>query len=217
MILPLIPARGGSTGIPRKNIRPLLDGTTLLGRAIVVAREVFGWAVVSTDDQEIARAAETYGASLIWRQCPGDGPMFPVVAEALATYIDCQAVMLLQPTSPFRSTDSVAAACGLLTPGVSAVVSVSPVPEKYSAGWRLTCPNGRLLRQSGDWAGLPARRQEIASLEWFRDGSVYLSRAQTILAGSLYGDRVIPSFTPEPERLNVDDWADWAVLEAKLR
>jgi N-acylneuraminate cytidylyltransferase len=215
--LALIPARGGSTGIPRKNDRVLVDRTTLLFRAVSVALEVFGAAVVSTDDPAIAKTADELGAEVIMRSVSGDGPMFHVVREAVTLFPSASAVALLQPTSPFRSAATIAHALDLLTPEVTAVVSVSPIPAKCAAPWRLRIVNGRLLTEHGDWSTLPTRRQQIQPTEFMRDGCLYLTRAATIRAGSLYGDRVVPMITPENERLNIDSWDDWAVLEARLR
>lgn len=216
-VLPLIPARSGSTGVPRKNIRPLPDGSTLLSRAIECARAVFGQCVVSTDDGEIATYAEMHHAEVIMRQRDGDGPMLGVVQEAVGLFPDTRAVALLQPTSPFRQEWTVASALDLLTDEHTAVVSISPVPQKCAAPWRLNIYAGKLAPQAGDWSLVPTRRQAIVSNEYVRDGVIYLTRADVIRRGSLYGHAVAPLFTPENERLNVDTWDDWAILEARLR
>lgn len=216
-ILPLIPARGGSTVIPHKNIRRLPDGTTLLSRAVSIAQTAFGWAVVSTDDKDIATAAEKLGASVVFRQTAGDGPMWPVVAEAVELFPSTSAVMLLQPTAPLRSDITVCQALDLLDGGATSVVSVSPIPAKYSSLWRLRIASGKLLTERGDWGTLPSSRQMILLNEYVRDGVCYYTRCATVRQGTLYGDRVIPLLTPENERLNIDDWNDWAVLEARLR
>jgi len=216
-VLPLVPARGGSVAIPHKNTRRLSDGTSLLFRAVEVAKAVFGWAVVSTDDTDTAELAARMKVSVVFRQVTGDGPMLAVVREAVELFPDARAVALLQPTAPLRSAESIASAVELFTNEATAVVSVSPIPAKFSRPWRLRIVNGRLLTEEGDWSTIPPRRQDIQPCEFVRDGSLYLTRAATVRAGSLYGDRVVPWITPENERLNIDSWEDWAALEARLR
>jgi CMP-N-acetylneuraminic acid synthetase len=147
----------------------------------------------------------------------GDGPMFNVVREAVTLFPSSSAVALLQPTSPFRSVETVLHGIELFTAEVTAVVSIAALPAKHSKLWRLRVVNNRLMTEDGDWSTLPARRQSLTVNEYTRDGCLYLTRAATIRAGSLYGDRVVPMITPENERLNIDSWDDWAILEARLR
>lgn len=117
----VIPARGGSKGIPRKNIKPL-NGKPLIAYSICTALEVVKYChltmeniIVSTDDEEIAAVAEQCGVNVPYRRpahlaSDTAGSREVIIdamdyAEAKGISYDC--VILLQPTSPFRTTDDV--------------------------------------------------------------------------------------------------------------
>jgi CMP-N,N'-diacetyllegionaminic acid synthase len=130
----LIPARGGSQRAPRKNIAQL-GNKPLIGWTIDTARDskCFDKIIVSTDDHEIADIADYYAGEKICQQRPpelalADTPMFPVV-RYVYKHNPCDVLVLLQPTSPFRSVEDIKAALSLLTvfKGDS-VVSVTDVP-----------------------------------------------------------------------------------------
>ena len=111
-LLGLVPARGGSVGIPHKNIR-LLGGKPLIAWSIEVARQsrYLDRVVVSTDDDEIAECARIYGAETPFIR-PADlatdsARAVDVVLHALDQIRDADAVVLLQPTSPFRSVGDI--------------------------------------------------------------------------------------------------------------
>ncbi len=112
-ILALIPARGGSKGVPHKNIR-ILNNKPLIAHSIqtaLEAKELFHKIIVSTDDEEIASVAKSHGAEVPFLR-PGElsndsVPMIPVIKHAVE-FIETQDmitidwVLLLQPTAPFR-------------------------------------------------------------------------------------------------------------------
>jgi len=111
-ILGLIPARGGSKGVPRKNIRELA-GIPLIAHSIQAARDAtaIDSVVVSTDDEEIAEVADSHGARVPFMR-PSElamdkAPTAPVITHALETLHDAgeehDAFVLLQPTSPLRT------------------------------------------------------------------------------------------------------------------
>lgn len=123
-ILIVIPARGGSTRVPRKNMQ-VVGGMTLVERAVrcgeAAGRPIgCGQVVVSTDDYEIAATAEDWGPAMVClrpQQLRGDGPMWPVLADAhrwmrgiAQTTWDPEWVACLQPTSPLRTHIDVRAA-----------------------------------------------------------------------------------------------------------
>lgn len=130
----LIPARGGSKGIPHKN-RKLLGGKPLIGYAIDAARAVASSEVdicVSTDDEEIIRVVEEYGLKVPFRrpdELAQDGSgTYEVILHALDFYakqgVQYDVVVLLQPTSPFRTGVHIAEAMKLYSPECDMVVSV---------------------------------------------------------------------------------------------
>ena len=114
-ILVVIPARGGSKGIPRKNVR-LLDGQPLISYSINVAKssEYVDDVVVTTDDSEIALLCEKFGASVIRRSeelSTDEVPLDPVVYDAMVqkeklAFDEYDLVITLQPTSPLIKTST---------------------------------------------------------------------------------------------------------------
>ncbi len=113
-ILGVIPARGGSTRIKRKNLQ-VVGGMTLVERAITQARfaELLDGFVVSTDDPEILVLATKKGAKTVARLCGSDGPMVDVLTDAMEQTADWygtdgfDAVVTIQPTSPLRTSEDI--------------------------------------------------------------------------------------------------------------
>ncbi len=131
-IIGLIPARGGSKRIKSKNIADL-GGEPLVAWSIVAARESKSlssiW--VSTEDPQIGDVARIRGATHLVRPAElarDDTPMMLVVQHAFEVLTNFDAIMLLQPTSPFRTAADIDAAAALLGAGGDAVVSVTDAP-----------------------------------------------------------------------------------------
>jgi CMP-N,N'-diacetyllegionaminic acid synthase len=226
-VLGLIPARGNSKGVPRKNLR-LLAGKPLVQysvEAALAARRV-ARVVLSTEDAEIAETARACGALVPFLRpaelAADDTPMLLVVEHALheleATGDRFDAVCLLQPTSPFRRPEEIDQCIDLLEQtGADSVVTVRPVPPKYNPHWVYFADSTGVLRLStGEAAPLP-RRQALPPA-FHRDGSVYVTRREVVLERhTLYGSRVVGfQLQPEP-RVNIDTWDDWLRAEAIAR
>ncbi len=223
-VLGLIPARGGSKGVPRKNVR-LLGGRPLLAwtaEAALAARTLTR-VVLSTDDGEVAAVGRRFGLDVPFMRA-GElardaTPTLPVVQDALrrlaATGDHYDAVCLLQPTSPFRRSDDIDACVALFdSEAADAVLSVLPVPAEYHPHWTyLLAPDGGLRLSTGDATPIP-RRQALPPA-FHRDGAVYVSRCAVVMQqDSLYGARVL-GYTMDPERsVNIDSPDDWARAEA---
>ena len=221
--LGLVPARGGSKGIPRKNLRtlagrPLLEYTARAALAAVSLSRV----VLSTDDEAIADAGHALGLSVPFLRPPelaeDDTPTLPVVQHALRwlerhgeTY---DAVCLLQPTSPFRTARTIDGCVGLLeSSGADAVISVVPVPPEHNPHWVYFRSEEGLLRLATGEASPIPRRQALPAA-WCRDGAVYVTRAAVVRGGSLYGDRVAGWISEEEDVVNLDEMDDWKRAEA---
>lgn len=222
-VLGLIPARGGSRGIPRKNVR-LLAGKPLLqytAEAALAARRL-SRIVVSTDDREIADVAVGCGVEVPFLR-PGalardETPTLPVVQHALTwleQHGDCfDAVCLLQPTSPFRAAGEIDGCIDLLEQsGADTVMTVAPVPCEYNPHWVYVIDaDGSLHLVTGELAPIPRRQDLPAALH--REGSVYVSRRRVIAEkNSLYGDRVQGCIVPPDGRVNIDTLEDWELAE----
>lgn len=222
-VLGLIPARGGSKGVPRKNVRPL-GGRPLIAWTVMAALDAarLSRVVVSTDDAEIADAARFAGAEVPFLRPPelarDDTPTLPVVQHALRT-LEAEgdrydAVCLLQPTNPFRTAATIDACIARMDEsGADAVVSVLPVPAEHNPHWvYFRGADGALRLATGEPQPIP-RRQALPPA-FHREGSVYVSRMRCVLElGSLYGERVLGVEVDPRYSVNIDTPDDWARAE----
>src|SRR6266511_4265013 len=184
-VVALVPARGGSKGIPRKNLAPLA-GKALIRWTIDAARaaETVTRVVVSTDDDEIA--TEAHDVDVLRRPselAADDTPMLAVIRHALSHIEPCDVLVLLQPTSPMRRADHIDGAVRLLLEtGADSVVSVVEVPHRYDPEALMELePSGRLTVRSQ-----PATRQQQRRL-YARNGPAVLALRPERLGDALYG------------------------------
>ncbi|MFW2390621.1 MAG: cytidylyltransferase domain-containing protein, partial [Polyangiales bacterium] len=205
-VLGLIPARGGSKGVPRKNVR-MLGGRPLIAHTIDAARSTtrLERLVVSTEDEEIAAVARSLGAEVPFLRpaslAQDDTPMLPVIVHALETLAadgwTADAVCLLQPTFPFRAAEEIDGCIDTLeSEGADCVISVHRVPHQFNPHWvYLENPDGSLRLSTGE--AEPISRRQSLPAAFHRSGAVYVSRNTTIAErGSLYGERVVGYETP---------------------
>src|SRR5919199_499460 len=186
-VVALVPARGGSKGIPRKNLA-LLAGKPLVRWAVETAQaaETVTRVVVSTDDDEVAAAAAAAGAEVLRRPpqlAADDTPMLEVIRHALANIDACDVLVLLQPTSPLRRAEHVDAAVSLLLgTGADAVVSVVEVPHRYRPGSLMALEGDRLV----PLGPVPATRHE-KPVVYARNGPAVLALRAQRIGDDLYG------------------------------
>jgi CMP-N,N'-diacetyllegionaminic acid synthase len=216
-VLALIPARGGSTAIPRKNLaqlggRPLLAWTIDAARA---SRSVTR-TVVSTDDDEIAAAARDLGADVLARPpelARDDTPMRDVIAHTFDALGQVDALVLLQPTSPLRRAEHVDAAVELLLEsGADSVVSVVEVPHRYRPGSLMALDGDRLVRLADDHA---ATRQE-KPVVYARNGPAVLVLRGDWDGADLYGGDCRAYVMGQRDSIDVDDPFDLELAELLL-
>ena len=216
-ILGLIPARGGSKSIPRKNIA-LLAGRPLLAYTCEAALEsrCLTRVVLSTDDEAIAEVGRNCGVEVPFMrpaELAGDNtPSLAVAQHAirwLSEHEDWEAdvLVLLQPTSPLRRVNHVDEAIELLLQsGAETVVSVVEVPHRYSPYSIMRLVDGYL--QDFWQAPLPFdryRRQEIPVLYARNGPAVLATRVQVVMEqASFYGQRVMPYVMRNEDSLDVD-------------
>lgn len=225
-VLGLVPARGGSKGVARKNLR-LLGGRPLLHWTAdaALAAGLLSRVVLTTDDAEIAEAGRACGLEVPFMRpaelAADDTPTLPVVQHAVRTLEAAgdrfEAVCLLQPTSPFRNVTDIDACVRLLERGgADAVVTVLPVPEEHNPHWvYLRGANGLMHLATGESEPIP--RRQLLPAAFHREGSVYVTRRDVIMErGSLYGSRVMGYEIEASRSVNIDDLADWARAEQLL-
>ncbi len=228
-ILGVIPARGGSKGIPGKNLAPLA-GRPLIDYTIEAARAASSLSriVVSTDDPAIAAHAQSHDRIEVPALRPAhlaqdDTPVLPVLLDLLET-LEQQgdpvpdAVCLLQPTSPLRIASDIDAAAALLqSSDAEAVVSIEAVPHQYNpvSVMRLS-PDGVLapyLPGEGDKAN---RRQDKPAVVARNGPAVLVTRVATLRAGSLYGRRCVGYAMPRERSVDIDEPMNLVVAAALL-
>lgn len=224
IVLGVVPARGGSKGIPGKNLR-VLAGRPLLAytadAALASAR--LSRVVLSTDDAEIADAGRRLGLDVPFMRPPvlasDESPMLPVLQHAVRTLGESgfrpDAVVLLQPTSPLRRAEHVDAAVAMLeTTGADSVVSVVEVPHQFSPSSVMTLDGDR-LRPLSD-APAPTRRQDKVRA-FARNGPAVLAvRTRTLETGSLYGEDSRALIMDARDSLDVDTAWDLELAESIL-
>lgn len=227
-VLAVIPARGGSKGVPRKNIR-VVGGKPLIAYTIepaLAVRERLHRLIVSTDDAEIAEVAQKYGAEVPFMrpaELGGDRiPMAPVLKHAIQTIeemdgIKLDWVLLLQPTCPFRAPEDILAALDLAAKGgCDSVISVVQVLSHHPILMK-KIENDRLLPYSIEEVE-GTRRQDYKPPAYMRNGCIYLSRRDNLMEhNSIWGKVIRPYVMPEDRSVNVDSELDMKLVEFMLQ
>lgn len=231
-ILGVITARGGSKGIPGKNIRPML-GKPLIAYTIEAAIEsgALDKIILSTDSEEIAQVARQYGCEVPFMRpaelAEDKTPHLPVTQHAVQWMQENENytpdyVMILQPTAPLREAADITAAVELLLQkNVDSVVSVCAVSEHYNPHWQMNVDEqGNMSIFTGeDFAHIVTRRQELPKT-YMRNGSVYVFKTGLLFDTknpSFYGNTVAAHIMDERKSINIDTLADWEIVERELK
>jgi CMP-N,N'-diacetyllegionaminic acid synthase len=221
-LLAVVPARGGSKRLPRKNVlplagRPLIEWTIDAARASARCVDV----LVSTDDEEIAAEARRAGALVPWLRpaelATDTAGSAGVVAHALAWYESergaVDAVLLLQPTSPFRSPASIRGAVETYNaqPGSPRHPVISVSPASTPPAWTFALRDGELHPTLG-WDLLQLRSQDLPPA-YAINGALYVIPAEEVRAcGPIVRPGVLPFVMTDPrECLDIDTPEDWAL------
>jgi CMP-N-acetylneuraminic acid synthetase len=225
-VLGLVPARGGSVGVPRKNIRPLA-GRPLVWYTAAAAREARSLArvVLSTEDEEIARVGLACGLEVPFRRplelARNDTPSLPVVQHAVR-FLEAEgdafdAVCLLQPTSPLRLAEDIDGAVALLErTGADSVISFTEARE-HPARMKIPGADGRVIDPPFGEAVEGQRRQDLPRL-LAREGSIYLTRTRVLMEDGSFKGKDCRAWMMPPERAcDVDTAFDLFLAEQLLR
>ena len=219
-ILGIIPARGGSKGIPGKNLallagRPLLEYTCEAARASRRLTRI----VLSTDSDDIAAAGRRLGIPVIMRPAPlaaDETPMMPVLRHAVdamaADGYEADVLVLLQPTSPLRRAEHIDAAVDLLLETrAEAVVSVVEVPHQFNPVSLMHVDNARLVPFTG---GTPITRRQDKPRVYARNGPAVVAARRRVLArDTLYEGDVRPLVMDRRSSVDIDDEMDLRLAE----
>lgn len=223
-ILGVVPARGGSKGIPGKNIK-LLNGQPLLAYTVAAAQasDVIDDLVVSTDSEEIASVARSLGIPVPWLRpvdlARDDSPSNAAVIHALDEWAkshggDPDWVVLLQPTSPFRRGHHIRTALSELVAG-RADSAVGVVRVKHHPAWSFTKQEDGTLRPVLASVAVTRRQdlQEVLGL----NGALYAFPPSRLRKeGKTMGDRCMPLVMSALESLDIDTMEDWSLCQAIL-
>lgn len=231
-ILGVITARGGSRGIPGKNIKPLL-GKPLIAHTIDAAKAagVFDRLIVSTDDPAIAAVAKAHGAEVPFTRpaehASDTASHLDVLRHAVSHLKENENyspdyVMLLQPTSPLRQSFHIKEAAELiLKSGADSVLSVAEVPESYNHKKTMVLDeSGRLRLVSGEpvYRRIP-RRQDLPKNYW-SVGAIYLFKTDLLFRPenpNFYGEHTLPYVMDAKYVVDINVPADWAAAETALK
>lgn len=221
-ILSIIPARGGSKGLPRKNIKPL-NGTPLIIHSIINAlnSHYINKVVVSTEDLEIQNIAEKSGAEVIMRPqklADDNSKTIDVIIHAL-NHLENDGyrpvvIVILQPTSPLRTLNDVDSATEMfLKNDCDSVVSVCDFD--HSPYWALKIKNDFLTPVFGQ-EYLYKRRQELPHL-YIPNGAIFVSNPEKIIKyKSFYCPKTIPYIMPIDRSIDIDSALDFKLAEILL-
>lgn len=212
-VLAVIPARGGSKGLPGKNIRDLA-GRPLIAHSIAAAQAVrppLRKILVSTDDAAIANVARDAGAEVPFMRPPelaGDTAGSMEVVRHAVEWIrrvegwEPRWLLLLQPTSPLRTVSDIEAALSIATCSpCDSVIGVSAIAHGHPRLAR-RIDDGRLAPYFAA-TDTPTRRQELDPA-YYINGAIYLTRIETIDDGSFYGEVVRPYVMPAERAVDID-------------
>jgi CMP-N-acetylneuraminic acid synthetase len=212
--LAIVPARGGSKGLPGKNLA-VVAGESLLARAVRCAREagIFDAVLVSTDDPAIAAEGRRSGAQVTFLRSPAlasdQAAVIDAVREALGKLpAHFDTVALLEPTSPLRTPEIVRQTVAAAEEdGADAALTLSPAPTRYHPlkHFRIQ-PDGQ-VRHAVEQGAKVVNRQEL-DRTFLRNGMCYAVRVSAIEAGHNMLGSALRAVVVEGPAVNIDDQAD---------
>ncbi|CEG56250.1 acylneuraminate cytidylyltransferase family protein [Legionella fallonii] len=218
-ILAIIPARGGSKGLPGKNIytfggKPLIAWTIEAAKASLYIDRL----ILSSDDEDIINVAKSYECEVPFTRDPqlalDDTPSIDVVIDAINRCPGYDWILLLQPTSPLRvahDIDEAIRCC--MEQEADACVSVSEV--KQSPYWMYTLSDSRTLKPVIS-SPIPARRQDLPPC-YTLNGAIYLAKINSLLQSKTFIlAKTVPYLLPEERAIDIDTLDDILLAESLL-
>lgn len=198
--LGVIPARGGSKGVPRKNIK-MIAGKPLIAWTIEEAKRslLIDRFVVSTEDDEIAAISRKFGAEVIRRPvclASDTATTLSVLQDALK-HFTADAIVLLQPTSPIRSKGLIDRCIGKFK---------AEDPENLATGF---------MCKFLEYGTYSKRRQDMEGF-FYDDGNTYVIKSSLIRNGKMYGKKACKILTSREENIEIDDNFDFWLAEQVL-
>jgi CMP-N-acetylneuraminic acid synthetase len=223
-IICIIPARGGSKGVPKKNIK-LLNGKPLMQYTYEFAKQlgIFETICLSTDSIEIFNIGNNLGMEVPFLRpeiiSTDNSSSLDVIKHAVEYYKkvlnkEFDFVCLLQPTVPFRDADLLLNEIILFLKQqeYDTLISFRKVPHKYNPEWvfKMNSESNAVLPL--DENGITKRRQDLLNY-YYRDGSLYLFKIENLLSDSIYGNSILPIILTDNNDVNIDTIEDWIEAE----
>ena len=220
--LAIIPARGGSKRIPRKNIRDFL-GAPMISYSIKAAKNsgLFKTIMVSTDDLEIAEIAKEYGAEIPFFRSPENSDDHATTADVLLEVLDWyrqqpfnyEYACCIYPCAPLIQSETLIQAYELLLKGFDSMLPI--VPFGYPLNRALQIRNGRIYFSSPEFAGtrsqdLPTYYHDTGQFYWL-EIQAFLKSKQLITENTGYVK------LSETEAQDIDTEEDWILAELKYK
>jgi N-acylneuraminate cytidylyltransferase len=226
--LALIPARGGSKGLPGKNIRPLA-GLPLIAHSIQLARlcPEISRVVVSTDSQEIISVAQKYGAETPFVRpaelAADDTPMWPVIRHALQSVEERSAqsydyLVLLDPTSPGRLPEDIHGAIGKLHASSKAVGIIGVSQPEFNPIWHCVVEKDGFMSDMFEDGSKYNRRQDLPTV-YRINATLYIWKADFV-RNEPSGWRQSPHLmyeVPEARAIHIDDVNEFERADLMIR
>jgi CMP-N,N'-diacetyllegionaminic acid synthase len=226
-VLGIVTARGGSKAVPRKNLA-LLGGRPLLyytAEAVRASRYLIR-TVLSTDDEEIAFVGRKLGLDVPFMRpdelARDDTPTVPVLQDVLRrleiTGERYDAVMTLQPTSPFRTTEDIDGSIELLqNTNADSVISYVDVGGRHPARMRFVDSDGHVIKPPFSEL-FKGRQRQCWPKFYLCEGSIYLTRREVLMEQNLIdGDDCRAWLIPEERSCDIDSAFDLFLAEQMMR
>ncbi|MCX5783173.1 MAG: acylneuraminate cytidylyltransferase family protein [Elusimicrobia bacterium] len=227
-ILGIIPARGGSKGLPRKNIK-MLCGKPLIAWTILQAKKskLLDRCIISTDDIEIARIAKKYGGDVPFLRpaaLAGDKTAMIAVIKHVVKVLALRGekydyLVLLEPTSPIRKSGDIDNVCKALIDRravADSLISVGKIAVEHPAITKRVDKKGFVSPYIK--TGLKITRRQQLKPAYFPYCAAYISKTEALLkAGGFYQKRTIPFFIERWQNYEIDDIWDFAAVEAVMK
>jgi CMP-N-acetylneuraminic acid synthetase len=221
----IIPARGGSKGIPMKNIK-LLAGKPLIAYTIdeAVKCQCFDRIIVSTDDPKIAKISQENGADILMRpkELAEDGtPTVDVIVHAIKTLEKEEAyvpdyIVVLQPTSPLRSSSDILTAINLFLNKSDNESLVSVFESEHPLSWAMNLENGHLIPLFDEKSLKKQRQAQLTT--YFPNGAIYvISRESLYKNQNLYSEKTLAYIMPVERSIDIDTEYDFMIAEFLIK
>ena len=227
-IVCIIPARGGSKGIPRKNIRKL-NGVPLLHytASAALCSNLIDRVILSTEDEEIREVGLKLGLEVPFIRpanlADDSSPGLPVIQHAIKKISTGNnfpnQVIVLQPTSPLRTTKHIDEAINLfLGSNCDSLVSVTEVPHNENPFSIMRITKDNLLEPYLKYDEKMNLRQKKPTFYARNGAAIYICTHECLMEkNSMFGDKILPYFMSKEDSLDLDDMFDWEIMEYLIK